>query len=394
MDSFQARRIIESLRQGIPPIGYVRHFTVGRQHEIDQLTEQLSRTDGTALLLLANYGSGKTHLLNYIRETALDLDYAVSRVVLDASSAVRFNRMDQIFGAICRNIEVPVAPGRMGIRGFFDFIRTTIDEHRDSGYWRNLSNSDRWDFSETLESSALFVALRAYLTGMARTQDLVEDWLYQPWIYKKQRKILHEELVSGLRAYFRDPRPDYQFYMDGVFVFDVQNYSQSWAALRDLDSLAKAAGLNGLIILFDEFEDVINNIRNVRHQESAFWNLFLFYSGRQYPGKTFYAVTPDFVTKCKYRLLVKERYDFDYSRFDALPKFEMSPLDESQLLELARKIIPVHEEAYGWEVEITDTYDVLGNLLAAATQVQVQDRTRYAIRSTVSQLDLLLQDTL
>ena len=40
MDVSQAQRIIESLRKGIPPDGFVRHFTVGRKAEIDDLIHQ------------------------------------------------------------------------------------------------------------------------------------------------------------------------------------------------------------------------------------------------------------------------------------------------------------------------------------------------------------------
>ena len=35
MERIEARRIIESLRIGIPPEGYVSEYTVGRKEEID-----------------------------------------------------------------------------------------------------------------------------------------------------------------------------------------------------------------------------------------------------------------------------------------------------------------------------------------------------------------------
>src|SRR3712207_1493887 len=112
MNASEAQRVIESLRKGIPPDGYVRHFTVGRQSEIEDLSDRLRRGQPGALLLKANYGSGKTHLLHFIRETALAEGYAVSLVTLDAKSAVRFNRMDQVLGAICRGIESPHQAGK------------------------------------------------------------------------------------------------------------------------------------------------------------------------------------------------------------------------------------------------------------------------------------------
>ena len=71
----------------------------------------------TRLLVQGNSGSGKSHLLRYIRDHALSERYAVSFVTLDAKSGVRFNRMDQIMGAILRNIEIPPHLGPQGLRG-------------------------------------------------------------------------------------------------------------------------------------------------------------------------------------------------------------------------------------------------------------------------------------
>lgn len=393
MDAAQAQRAIESLRIGIPPEGFVRHFTVGRRTEIDGLTLRLQAPEGTACLLKANYGSGKTHLLKYIREEALDRNYAVSTVTLDASSAVRFNRMDQILGAVCRGIEVPRAPGSKGLRPFFDYLVGCVNEQRDKEIWLDITNNGKWDFSEVLDSQAVFVALRAWATGRPEVQDLVEDWLSQPWEYRTQRKRLYLELVEGLRRFFRDPRPDWKFYADNVFAFHTQGHEQSWAALRDLNSLALASGLEGMTILFDEYEDVITNLRNVKHQEAAFWNLFSFYSGKSFPGKTFYAVTPEFVEKCKRRLLQKGKWDFDFSRFDALPTFEMSPLRTHELEELALTILETHGIAYGWEPDLVMKASHLSAIVRKAASPQVQDRARYAIKSVVKALDDLFQES-
>ena len=392
MDVSHAQRTIESLRKGIPPDGFVRYFTVGRSKEICELRHRLENSDGTALLLKANYGSGKSHLIRFIREEALEQNYAVSIVALDANAAVRFNRMDQIFGAICRNIEVPGQCGIKGIRCFFEVLKQKIQKKAKGEFWAKLSNGWKWDYSECLDSRALFVAIRAWVVGNEAACFLIEDWLLNPWEFRTQRKRLYLSLVENIRKFFRDSRPEWKFYADDVFMFHTSGYAQSWAALRDLDCLARAAGLQGLIIIFDEFEDVINNMRNVLHQEASFWNLFHFYSGRQFPGKTFFAVTPDFVDRCKNRLFARARWDFDFSRFDALPRFEMSPLDLSHLTELGRKIVSVHALAYGWDTKTAVSTSDIKSWMQEATRIQVQDRTRQAIILAVKKLDALFQD--
>lgn len=392
MQPNEARRVIESLRKGIPPDGFVRDFTVGRREEIKELQRHLSDTGGTALLLKANYGAGKSHLIRFIREEALEQRFAVSVVTLDSSSAIRFNRMDQIFGAICRNIETPDRCHTKGIRCLLDALKDQIHAKSGGPFWNDLSNGWKWDYSERLDSPALFVAIRAWATGNAKACDLIEDWLLNPWQYRGQRKRLYTHLVENMRKHFRDSRPEWKFYADEVFMFHTGGYAQSWAALRDLERLACAVGLKGLVILFDEFEDVITNLRNVAHQEVAFWNLFHFYSGKQFPGKTFYAVTPGFVEKCKIRLLQKGRWDMDLSMFDALPKFEMSPLSRPHLVSLGEKIVKIHSLAYEWNGQFSVSREDLEAWMKEATTVQLQDRTRQAITTIVKRLDTLFQD--
>jgi len=396
MNPAEARRVIEALGKGIHPTGFVRYFTVGRKSEIQTLSEYLQSSKSGALLIQANWGSGKSHLLQFIREEAIAQNYAVSSVELDAKAAVRFNRMDQIFGAICRGIEMPSSPGNKGIRTFFDFITRKIDIDKvtkSNCFWSLLTNNWKWDFSEELDAPAMFVALRAWLVGKTSTQDLIEDWFSNPWVFKAQRKRLYYDLVYDLRQYFRDPREDWQFYSDGVFSFDTQGYIQSWGALKDINVLARAAGLKGMIILFDEFEKSIVDLRNIAHQQAAFWNLFQFYSGKRFPGMTFYAVTPEFSAKCKDLLMEKNCWDYDFSNFDRLPTFKMSPLTAQELEELALKIMEVHGQAYGWEPDLVMKASQLNAIVRDAASVQIQDRARHVIISVVKALNYLLQES-
>lgn len=389
MNERQALRAIEELRKGIPPVGLVEHFTVGRRSEITTLEEHLKKTDATVLLLKANYGSGKSHLLRLIREKALELGYAVSYVTLDAKSGVRFNRMDQILGAILRSVEVPGDASKAGIRRMFDFFCDAAEkarEDRKSKFWAKLTNDWKWDFSEILKSPGLFVALRAWMTKDNEAQDLAVDWLLKSENYRAQRTLLYTKLVANQRRHFRDPRQDWQFYKDDVFLFHTNAYRQSWDALADINTLLKSGGLSGLIVLFDEFEDVLTNLTRVNFQEAAFWNLFLFFSGERFPGMTFYAVTPGFPDKCKSLLLQKGRFDFDYKRFDHLPTYSMSPLGERELQQLASRIIEAHAIAYDYEP--TDRLlKQVQRLVVRDAQSPAQDRARFTIKEVVKQLD-------
>ena len=394
----EVQRVIESLRLGIPPDGQVRYFTVGRLSEITELTARLQQGKTDALLLKANYGSGKSHLLRFIRETALKANFAVSSVTQDAKSAVRFNRMDQMLGAIWRGLEIPNNSEYRGVRPFFDWVCEQARESKGTAgkQWQKITNNGQWNFSQSLESPAIFIALRAWMSGRIN-KDLVEDLLFQKSNYKTQD--LYQELIHKSRMCYREELEltrtiKWQNYTTKALLFDFksQGYAQSWAAIRDIHTLACASGMRGIIILFDEFEDVLSNITNIAHQEMAFQNLFQFFAGQQFQGMSFFAVTPEFVSKCRNRLISKGRWDYDYAQLDALSTFEMSPLELSQLQELTIKIKDFHGIAYGWDTNSSAIELGLTAIVKKTGTIAVQDRTRQTIKEVVKFLDRQLEE--
>lgn len=84
---FKARQIIEALRLGIVPHEYVEEFTFGREEEINNIKNRLNNPDNGSLIVVGEYGVGKTHLLEYIYSTALKDNWAVSMVELDPNEA-------------------------------------------------------------------------------------------------------------------------------------------------------------------------------------------------------------------------------------------------------------------------------------------------------------------
>lgn len=392
-DPATAERVIEQLRFGVPPPEHVRAFTVGRADQLHVLEESLAhpRDDrGAALLVKANYGAGKSHLLKVVREMALDARYVVSLVVIDAHGGIRFNRMDTILGAICRELEVP---GRCdkGLGTLFDAfaevsparVPTAMRSVR-----KRISSDGRWGLSDYLQSAALYVALRAWIhTDDQDVRDLVSDWFANPFEYRGQRKRLWRQLVANMQSDFLDPRPEWHFYDEQVFAFHTGGHRQAWAALADLQVLARAAGLRGVVVLFDEFEDVIQNLPRRDLQQQAFLNLFRFFDGDRFPGMSYFAVTPDFVAKCKSELLTRGIYSFDYKRFDLLPSFEMESIEHRHFQQLAAYIRSVYAVAYGAEPNVLPSDADMARLVDDLWAVRSPDRVRRAIQGLVSALD-------
>lgn len=324
----EAERIIESLRMGVPPMGFTLPFTVGRKAELAELKRTLTGdvVAGSGRFLKANYGSGKSHLLKVIREMALDAGYAVSFITMDASGGVRGNRMDQVLEAVCRGIELP--PG--GSPGLASLFRVAVNSGVDvdrvvrSGYWirPNPVNYDR-----------------------------VADRFQRGQYFK-----------------YRSDRPQF--------------YRQCWNALTDLHTLAKACGFKGLVLLVDEFEDVVTNLIRSDYKRAAFDNLLAFFDGEKFAGLSYFAVTPEFTIRVQVRRPLRADGSVPW-----LPSFELAPPGKADVKRLAYTIRAVHAIAYDLESDETLSNGDLDRQVDKLLGISSQDRIRQTIEGIVEALD-------
>ena len=102
-----AENIIESLRSGIPPVDGVREYSAGNEDFLAQIRKRhlrnIAGARGKIRFISGSWGSGKTHFLAQIRETAFDSNYLVSSVGLSAAETP-FNRFEEVFYRIVKQI--------------------------------------------------------------------------------------------------------------------------------------------------------------------------------------------------------------------------------------------------------------------------------------------------
>ncbi|MBN2537939.1 DUF2791 family P-loop domain-containing protein, partial [candidate division WOR-3 bacterium] len=74
VDRVQACRMVEAFRLGIVPHQDVETFTFGREREVEVIKSALGRLEqgkGDVYLVEGEYGTGKTHILEYFLHRAL-----------------------------------------------------------------------------------------------------------------------------------------------------------------------------------------------------------------------------------------------------------------------------------------------------------------------------------
>jgi hypothetical protein len=397
LDIDEAELAIESLRKGIPPTGHLRHFTVGRKAQLKQLASTIQDREDhepAALLVQANYGAGKTHLLRLIREVALDEGFAVALVTVDSRSGVRFNRMDQVCSAVMREIEVPGRAGK-GIGCLFEHY-FDIDESELAAPLtarrRNLSVEGKWSRIREMRSTPLWIALRGWHRSRSKdAKEVVKSWLSSTWDFNSRRQYLYWHLVGQLPPSTNTLISEAELYRSGAFRFDVGGHENAWLALQDLQTLAALSGLRGLVLLFDEFEDVIQNLGRIDYQRTAFANLIDLMSHERFTGWKYFAVTPEFAARCRARLMEKGQYDFPVSMFDDLERIKMTPVREQEFLELGRKVREVHGVAYDWDAQSSLSERKLEALVSKLYSKSSADQVRQAMVGLVKALDAALE---
>ena len=205
----KARQILEALRLGIVPELYAEEFTFGRDEEISKIKTWLANSEGS-LILIGEYGSGKTHLLHNVFYSAVNDNWAAAMISLDPNEQA-FHKPKAIYEYIIRSFRFKDQNGQHGdFREFLRTIATNPTSHKLSGHKylskmvrRIKDDGDNEDFWEWIE-------------GKPEANNIV------PKMYEKAT-------CANIYCYI----------LSGI----------GWAAKNIM-------GLNGLTILFDEAESV------------------------------------------------------------------------------------------------------------------------------------------
>jgi hypothetical protein len=111
------RRALEALRSGVPNRDAVRVLGCGQTAVVERFRQQLAAVDAAArddkqakgLLVSGGFGSGKSHLLEYLKHLALEEDFVCSHIVI--SKETPLYDPAKVYAAA---VEAAVAPGVTG----------------------------------------------------------------------------------------------------------------------------------------------------------------------------------------------------------------------------------------------------------------------------------------
>jgi hypothetical protein len=225
LDQISAKRLLEAFRLGIVPHQDIEYFTYGRGFEISELEDGLKRLqhgDGDVYLVEGGYGSGKTHLLEYIHHLSLRYGFVTAYCELSVQETPLY-RPKRVYRELVHNL-------------------------------RYIKGNSEYRFRDLLRTAAnIKVTDHCFLTPVLRYLRHFEDAdsnneVFWQWIEGESTK----EYAIDPHAPFR-VRGGHK--IPALYDFSTATDYYSYI-LSGLSHLSYESGFGGLVIILDEVETI------------------------------------------------------------------------------------------------------------------------------------------
>jgi len=350
--AFDYRRALEALRNGVPNRDAVRELGSNQTDAESAFLDRLASVESHAqdgkqvrgLLIAGDFGTGKSHLLDYFEHLAVSQNFVSSRVVISKETPL-FDP-DKVYHAAIDGAEVPGLTGE-AIREMILRLQPNTQRYAEFSAWANSLAS---------QLNPIFAATVLLHEKLNNDPELVEQitrfWLGERLAIGKIKQGLKQIGASGL----------YSLKQVTIKELAPQRY-------RFLARLIQAAGYSGWVLLIDEVELVGRYSllqRGRSYAELARWMGHV--KGEVYPGLiAVAAITGDYglavlqeksdrdIVGNKFR--AKETDEFvalagraeTGMRLIEREALTLKPPDDSTLAQTYQRIKQIHAKAYGWD---------------------------------------------
>lgn len=235
--ALEDRRAIESLRAGVPNRDAVLRLGCSHPKIEEQFRALLTAVEAgfgdevqpPGLLVSGDFGSGKSHLLEYLQHVALDANFVCSKIVISKETPI--SDPLKVFRAMVSEGRVP---GKLGpsIQTLALNLKFDQQTYRDFYLWAGSEGSDiAAHFPATL-------ALLEYGHDNEYSQQIARFWAGDRLNITQLKENLRQ--IGQLTTYHLGPQP--------------RQRDLAFQRIRFAPRLARAAGYRGWIVLFDELE--------------------------------------------------------------------------------------------------------------------------------------------
>ena len=381
--------VLMALKNGNVPENGVKNLCIGREKEIDEFEKLLDKVNNKkAIVKFINgeFGAGKSFFLKVIEEMAYDKNFVVSWITL--SNDVPFNKIDIVYKNIVKSLKCKTGTSLSHIidRWITELKMMAFEQTSNPQKQNQLVQESIYDdLAETREhASAFAMAIESY-NKLMNEEDYKTAEYAKAWLRGDSNIPYTEKRKFGVKG---------DVTKDNAIHF-----------LEALSIFVKSIGYSGLVVLIDEAEFTMNlhtkKLRDVayNYMRDIYDNCNL---GKFENSLFVFAATPELFDNAQkgipsYEALddrLKDVLDTDLPDMRK-PIFNLKGFEKEDLLDVAGKLLIMHEEVYKWNAN-DKINPVLNDIVeihaenAGLTGGKVTPRT--FIRSFVSLLDTVQQN--
>lgn len=349
--------IINSLKGGVVPRIGLPYITVGREHEINALLhdiEIISEGGASFRFIAGRYGSGKSFLLQTIRNYAMDRNFVVVDADLSPERRLQGTRGQGLatYKELIRNMSTRTRPegGALTLildrwinsvqSEAMDFLGCGFDDPRLAPETERRIRDVVGELSEMVHgfdfAKLLTIYYKAYIGGDDESKAKVVKWFRGEYSLKSEAKA---EL--GVNIIVTDD--------------DWYDYIKLFAAFL------KRAGYDGMLILIDELVNIYKIPNSITRQYNYEKILTMYNDALQ--GKAHHlGIIMSGTLQCiedqrrgvySYEALRSRleqgRFGSDEHSDMLAPVIKLNPLSYEEMLVLTEKLADIHAELFGYE---------------------------------------------
>ena len=396
-----AQTVLNSLKGGVVPRIGLPYITVGRKNEIEALLHDvdiISEGGASFRFIVGRYGSGKSFLLQTIRNYVMDRGFIVADADLSPERRLQGTRGQGLatYRELISNLSTKTKPEGGALTLVLDRWISAVQSEaiRETGLSPDdpalAAATDRKIYAVTASVSELvhgfeFARLlsayyRAYLEGDDETKAKVVRWFRGEYALKSEAKE-----ALGVNIIITDD--DWYDYLKLFAVFFRQ------------------AGYAGMMIMVDELVNIYKIPNTITRQYNYEKMLTMYNDTLQ--GKARYlgiimGATPQALEDKRrgiysYEALRSRLSEGRFSRPGArdllAPVIRLEPLTAEEMLVLCEKLAEMHAGLYGYSRRLT-TEDLVGFLKIEYGRIGADQNItpREVIRDFIELLDLLYQN--
>lgn len=396
-----AQTVLNSLKGGVVPRIGLPYITVGRRKEIEALlhdVEIISEGGASFRFIVGKYGSGKSFLLQIIRNYVMDRGFAVVDADLSPERRLQGTHGQGLatYRELISNLSVKTKPEggalSMILDKWINSVQTETAEH--TGL-----NPDSTEFEQKVVQQ-IYAVIRSM-------QELVHgfDFARLLSIYYKAFINDDDDMKGRVLKWFRGEYSTKAEARQDLGVNVIISDDDWYEYLKLFAYFFRQAGYSGLLMLVDELVNIYK-IPNAITRQYNYEKILTMYNDAlqgkaRYIG-TIMCGTPQCVEDTRrgiysYEALRSRLQEGKFSKQgdeDLLaPVIKLQPLTNEEMLVLSEKLAGLHSSLYGYETKLTDN-DLADFIRIEYGRIGADTNItpREIIRDFIELLDILYQN--